>query len=143
MPVSAASTPASKGDMHWSSTFTSAYRHRGGSTQRLPVDAEAGGSLEGVAVAEIGHAGHDRSFAVDRVFVVGPIVAAAEPDLAPQPVVLVEEVDARDRHHRAVQELIVQVADAVEMAAAQPAVLIVPACLAVERDAQPAKQAVA
>jgi len=48
-----------------------------------PLDLEAEGTLEGIAIREVVECGIDGAFAIERIFVVGPGIGAASADSGP------------------------------------------------------------
>ena len=57
-----------------------------------PLYAETRGSVEAVAVAETGKACIDGDFTEQRIFIIGPVVAAASADTAPKTVIGTGEI---------------------------------------------------
>jgi hypothetical protein len=74
-----------------------------------------------MAVAKALQAGLGQRLAVERVFVVGPVVGAADSKSAPQRLVLAGQNNAGHVGRRTVVEIVIEVADTVEMRAGDAA----------------------
>lgn len=109
----------------------------------LPFDTKPDCSADGVAVGEVFQTGVERGFAIDGVFVVVPVVAAADADAAPQSLWPGLELGAGNVDLACVEELVIEIGDAVEVAAPRLALVVLPGQVAVGGDAEPAAQAVA
>src|SRR5690606_4804913 len=89
---------------------TNVTRHRAD----LPFDAETNCSVHIVAVGELSETGVGRYLAKDRIFVIVPVVRAADANPTPQPLVAAGEFGSRHVHGRAVQEFIKEVANSID-----------------------------
>jgi hypothetical protein len=88
-------------------------------------------AIETVAVGEFGQAGVDGNLAVERIFVVIPVIAAAGADTAPGAVIRRGEVHTRHIGLVAIEELIIKVGDAIEIGTGQLAGTILPGVLVI------------
>ncbi len=100
-------------------------------------------AIDTVAVSEIGQAGVDGYLAVERIFVVIPVIAAAGADTAPGAVIGRGEVHTGDIGLVAIEELIIKVGDAIKIGAGQLAGTILPGILVIGGKSNPALEAVA
>lgn len=96
-----------------------------------------------MAVAEILQTRAREQLAVDGIAVVGPAQRAADPEAAPKLLRLAGHPGAGDVDIGAVEEVVVEVGDAVDMRAARLARLVLPLALIVGGETEAAGQAVA
>lgn len=107
----------------------------------LPNDAEAAGAPVAVIVSGIINARAVGDLAEHGIAAVRPSISAAAADAAPQAVVAARESGVGDIDPGAAQELVVQIADGVEVGA-DDARAVVPGALMIERQPETAEQAV-
>ena len=107
------------------------------------VQLEADRAAEGMAVAEILQTRAREQLAVDGIAVVGPAQRAADPEAAPKLLRLACQLGAGDIDIGAVEEVVVEIGDAVDMRAARLARAVLPLALIVGGEAEAADQAVA
>src|SRR5262249_43829711 len=98
---------------------------------RSPLDPQADGSIQRIAVAKILKAGVGGNLGIDGVLVVVPVVGASDTDAAPQPLRTVLETDAGNVNRGRVEEIVIEIGNSIDMAAPRLAGVILPACLLV------------
>src|SRR5690554_3544144 len=97
----------------------------------------------GITVTEVVQAGFDHTLAVDRIFVVVPVVRAANAKTTPPAVVFAGKVCPRDIDTGAVQKFMVEIGYAVNVGSVLHAFGILPAIAIFQGNAETALQAVA
>src|SRR3954462_682335 len=107
-----------------------------------PGEMEAPGPVVVFVVRTVVEARIVGDFAEDSVAPVGPAIGAAAADAAPQSVLRIGEAGARDIDGGAVEKLVTQIGDAVDVGA-HDARAVVPGPLMVECQPRAAEQAVA
>src|SRR4051812_27433666 len=107
-----------------------------------PGETEAPGALVIAVVRAVVEARIVGDFAEDSVAPVGPAIGAAAADAAPQPILRIGEAGARDIHGGAVEELVTQIGNPVDIGSHDTRA-VVPGPLMVECKPGAAEQAVA
>lgn len=101
---------------------------------------EADIAVEGVAAADTGEVGGYRGFAEERIFVIVPVVGAADADAAAQRIVGLGQIEPGQVGDGAAGKVVIEVGDAIEMRAGVAFRVV---GLVVDREPKPANEALA